>query len=450
MWEADGMQMPGWHGNDGNAAYLDKTLRHQPIELSLDDSVSGMEVLRLWLRATMASLFVLLFFVLIAALAAATEGIGGGSSDDGFGDSGDDYSFARGTFATGAYLSTAIFWIVLLFVKRREPIGEWRVLLADSADRTNSAYSQIVGSLRNRQIPVLIAYRRIDTGLGRHSVNNRLVLSYGDYNAYVSVFPYGTSLYLGWMMWRKRLGIVLLIRFATDGIAAMLKRGDLESRALRTETARAMREAVHSACREGLHAALDERPVPIEFGFPHGMPPIEETRVPVAQSAQAPGYVPAPGQAHQPTGPNWQSGPSAQPDAPVPFDTQYGLHQPYPQNPPSQPYSLNPPSQPYLRIPPSQPSPQVPPGGPSGPRDTWGQSYPQAAPQDGAAYPQGARLPPEQGWSAPPPDQPDADSTYRLYPPAGTFLPPGGAAATPPPPAGGNWPPPEEEGPAFR
>ncbi|MCK9897257.1 hypothetical protein, partial [Frankia sp. AgB32] len=335
MWGAEGMQMPGWQGNDGNAAYLDKTLRHHPIELSLDDGVSGMEIFRLWVRATLVSFVVLAFFVLIAGLAAVSEAIGGNSSADSYdGSGGGNYSFAEGTFQAGGWISTVVFFVVLLFVKRREPIGEWRVLLADSADRTDSAYSQIAGTVRNRQIPVQIAYRRIDTGLGRDRINNRLVLSSEGYNAYISVFPYGTSLYLGWMMWRTRLGIRLMIQFVSDGISTLLRRNDLESRVLRTETARAMREAVHAACREGLHAALDGRTVSTDFGFPEGLPPIDEARVPVAQSGPSSRFGPAQNPAHQPAGPGWPPVPVPQPAPSAPGNPSYPPGQPFPQGQP--------------------------------------------------------------------------------------------------------------------
>lgn len=32
--------LPGWRGGDGNAAYLDKTLRHEPMAIYLDESVN--------------------------------------------------------------------------------------------------------------------------------------------------------------------------------------------------------------------------------------------------------------------------------------------------------------------------------------------------------------------------------------------------------------------------
>jgi hypothetical protein len=36
-----------------------------------------------------------------------------------------------------------------------------------------------------------------------------------------------------------------------------------------------MREAVHAACREGLIVAIDQTAIPVEYGFPQGLPPIE-------------------------------------------------------------------------------------------------------------------------------------------------------------------------------
>jgi hypothetical protein len=93
----------------------------------------------------------------------------------------------------------------------------------------------------------------------------------------VSVFGYGTSLYLGWMMWRSRRGYLLIGKYLADLVNGMLGRIDPETVILRTERPRAMREAVHAACREGLYVAIQEQNVPVAFGFPHGLPPIDGT-----------------------------------------------------------------------------------------------------------------------------------------------------------------------------
>jgi len=69
-------------------------------------------------------------------------------------------------------------------------------------------------------------------------VQNRLILVEGQYRVYVSVFPFGTSLYLGWIMYRHRGGAELIGRFVVDLFASLSGRLDDIGRMLRTERPR--------------------------------------------------------------------------------------------------------------------------------------------------------------------------------------------------------------------
>ncbi|MFF0111433.1 hypothetical protein [Streptomyces prasinus] len=265
--------LPGWRGGDANAAYLDKNLRHTPVETHLDDSVRWQQLLQLFVYAVLASFLAFLppfFFGLVLLVAGSGEG------------------FAVMTVL--AYIvSGAAFWVTLLGMRLVEPIAEWRVLLADRSGSLDSAYASIMGTLRGRSIPVDRAERVIATGLGRDQVRNRLVLSEGKCQVYVSVFSYGTSLYLGWQMWRSRRGYALIGGFASDLLASIMGRLSPERIMMRTEGVRAMREAVHAACREGLATAVDQLVVPVTYGFPQGLPPVQADR---AKSAPTPGLDP--------------------------------------------------------------------------------------------------------------------------------------------------------------
>ncbi|MEU6227271.1 hypothetical protein [Streptomyces sp. NPDC047042] len=261
--------LPGWRGGDANAAYLDKNLRHFPVETSLDDSVSWRLLLQLFVYAFLASFLAFLpvfFFGLFLLLLGSAEGFA--------------FMFALSYVASGV-----AFWVTLLGVRMIEPIAEWRVLLADRAGSLDSAYVSIAGTLAQRSIPVDRAERVIATGLGRDQVRSRLVLSEGRCQAYVSVFSYGTSLYLGWQMWRSRRGYVLIGGWVSDLIANVMGRLSPERIMMRTEGVRAMREAVHAACREGLATAVDQVVVPVSYAFPQGLPPV---RADHAKSAPMP------------------------------------------------------------------------------------------------------------------------------------------------------------------
>lgn len=275
--------LSGWRGGDGNAAYLDKTLRHHAVEISFDDTVNWRTLLTIWLRAAavgMVVFFVFLFFGLFGAA----------SSDD-------VDSVLIGAPMFGAQFGFVAFWVVLLVSKVSEPIGEWRVLLADQARHTESAYAEIARVVQERRLPMVPVFRRIRTGGRYPHVTHRMVLQDGSYVAYLSVFAYGTSLYMGWTMWRNRRGAALVGQFLTDLGRGLFGGADMEKVMMRTEPPRAMREALHAAAREGLHVAVEGRLVSPAVAFPQGMPYIEEdAAAPVPAQVQAPAPPPMPPQ----------------------------------------------------------------------------------------------------------------------------------------------------------
>ncbi|HYS35908.1 MAG TPA: hypothetical protein VEO01_09775 [Pseudonocardiaceae bacterium] len=262
--------MPDYRGGGADDAYLDKMLRYNEIELGFDESVGWRALWHLWLRAFIAAFVpwaVFAFFAALSGISSFASSASGGPPSGGS---------AAVLFTVGDLIGFVIFWVVMLFSKVPEPIAEWRVLLPDRGDKADSVYSHISGTLRERQSPIGWRVRRIRTGLGQRNVSNRLVMQERTYTAYVSVFSYGTSLYLGWMMWRSRRGASLVKQFILDVIEGMAGRKDLERQMMRTERPRAMREAIHAACREGLYSAAEGRDVPLNYGFPQGLPQIED------------------------------------------------------------------------------------------------------------------------------------------------------------------------------
>ncbi|RPE36546.1 hypothetical protein EDD38_4921 [Kitasatospora cineracea] len=286
------LPVPGWNGGDGNNAYLDKTLRHMPVETVLDDRVSGRALLRMAARALLVSwvvwLVVLVFGLLIA--------LAGSSSTDRYGSS-------DPTEAVGAFLGVPVyaglaglvaFVLALLVGKLTEPIAEWRVLLHARAD-VDSAYNQICNVVAERGYPLAPSVEAVREYGG---ISRRLVLAQHDCTAHISVFNYGSSLYLGWQMWRTRSKFRLFVQFVTDNVSGG---SDLRSAMSRTGQVRAMREAVHAACREGLVVAIEQRPVQLQVQFPQVAPvstakvvgPQQRSSVPPAPPA-APPVPPAP------------------------------------------------------------------------------------------------------------------------------------------------------------
>lgn len=264
-------------GDSGDTAYLDKTLRHRPVELYFDESVTPRSLFLLWLRATMTAggfLAIVGFLLILLSLNGSADAV-------------------IVLLTIVLVISFAGFWVVLLATKLQEPISEWHVLLADRAAAAESVYNVVVGRSRDRGLPLYPYTRRLATSFG--PVSSRLVLVDGHYEAFVTVFPYGSGLYLGWTMWRSRRGAHLIGRYIADIFRSMGGQLDPVARMLRTEQARAMREAVHAVCREGLHVAVEQTEVPDSYAFPHGLPPVETFAVsaPMPVSAPSPVLPPA-------------------------------------------------------------------------------------------------------------------------------------------------------------
>ena len=221
---------------DADAVYLQKTLRHEPMELALNDAVSRRMFGTLMARAWLAWAVVIIPLGIIGALAA----VGGGGVI---------------VLVLAFLVSIAVFWIVLLTSKVTEPIGEWRTLLADRAGQSESYYRTINAVLHRRELPITPRLRLIQLNTKGRPVKLMIELSENEYHTYVTVFPYGTSLYVGWQMWRRRSGAQLVKRLLVD----LVKGADLVTVMLRTDRARAVREAVHLACREAVYVTPDER-----------------------------------------------------------------------------------------------------------------------------------------------------------------------------------------------
>ncbi|TVZ78034.1 hypothetical protein FB157_13658 [Streptomyces sp. BK340] len=210
----------------------------------------GRALFRLWLRATFLS--VLLFVVLV--ILSAVVGLGG----------------SAGVWGVLDVAAVAAFLWVFLRGEYTEPLGEWSVLLADSAPLADNAYSHIFGALKTRRVPASIEAARVLDGPG--SVINRIVLVDGDHTVYITVFPYGSSLYLGWSMQRTYRGKRTLSHLITHAMRGTGRGGLDHARATRAERHRALRHTAQAACREGMDALATGRHVPMEYRFPQDLP----------------------------------------------------------------------------------------------------------------------------------------------------------------------------------
>ena len=151
-----------------------------------------------------------------------------------------------------------------------------------------SVYNVIVGRARDRNLPLYPYTRRLPTSFG--PVSNRLVLVDGHYEAFITVFGYGSGLYLGWTMWRSRRGAHLIGRYIGDIFRSMAGQLDPVARMLRTEAGPRHARSSARGLPRGPAVAVEQTDVPDSYAFPQGLPPVETYAVsaPVPLSAPSP------------------------------------------------------------------------------------------------------------------------------------------------------------------
>lgn len=263
--------------DDGDATYIEKTLRHTPTDLLLDETPPGVLLRAAWRRSVKGAFgtFIVCLIVWIFTSAPFLGSNYRGSYENGAGNAATEDGSGNAFTIIGVLAPIIVFvvsWIAFLAGEKQEAISEWCTLLGGRSEAANSVYSHIAGGLRERRLPIQnYLVKRTPTRFG--ATGNRLVLVDGYHYVYVSVFSYGTGLYLGWTMWRVRAGSFLVRQYFIES-AANGGGGPL-SRILNLERLKAMREAVHAVCREALHAAIENVEIPEYYGFPSGMPPIE-------------------------------------------------------------------------------------------------------------------------------------------------------------------------------
>lgn len=224
------------------------------VETDLMDVISGSEAKRI-LRRTFGGALIIL---LITYFAGPLAGLSGSGADE----------QGSGTTTFGSLLT--FLWIAWhLFMPRTEILSDWHLLLDGKAWISDTAYGVVFVSLRqDHAIPATIEPRRMRVGPPVRGMRNLLRVRIGKYLAYISVFPFGNDLFLGWTLWRRQIPIMIVFRW----IAAFLGGDPGFSGIIDVEPIKAMREAVHNALRRGIEAAMIGRQIPIAQSFGYELP----------------------------------------------------------------------------------------------------------------------------------------------------------------------------------
>jgi hypothetical protein len=172
---------------------------------------------------------------------------------------------AAGGMGTGVFavwkicasLCLLILLCAFLFLPVTALLSEWKFLVDDKGAAGPVAFDHISYVLRRRQTPLeSVQVRRLRLPGGE--TRDYLELRRGIFTGFISCFPQGRDLYVGWTFWLSlapwRWFLMALVRIWQN----MTQHGTDLYQTLRYESAKAMRDAMHSAAREGLDVAAGQ------------------------------------------------------------------------------------------------------------------------------------------------------------------------------------------------
>ncbi len=150
-----------------------------------------------------------------------------------------------------AYLAfTGAAWLVgfLLWTMRRaqDGVSGWQVVIDGRSGEARAARSHLSQELAHRLVGTK-ARRQLAQRGGQEMIRIQL----GTYSCYVSVFPFGTDLFVGWIMTDEPSFWNVLGRW----LSTVFRFRGWFTRELRSYEAKALRDVVHNATREAVALA---------------------------------------------------------------------------------------------------------------------------------------------------------------------------------------------------
>jgi hypothetical protein len=151
-----------------------------------------------------------------------------------------------------AALAVAIlFWIIPVPAL----LGQWTMLVENSADASGAAFENIAAAFRDHDIPLdLLDVRAVSPP--HECTRDYLELRRGRFSGFISCFPHGRDLYVGWTFFLRMSPGRLMLWSIGRSVQHMTRRGGDIQRALWFESTRALVAAMHSAALAGVSAAV--------------------------------------------------------------------------------------------------------------------------------------------------------------------------------------------------
>lgn len=149
-------------------------------------------------------------------------------------------------------------WLLVLVVFAFLPvlvsISEWKFMVDGKAEASSETFAHIAWVMSQRQTPIdKLDVRRVR--LGRQVSRDYLYAGLRPFRAYVSCFPFGSDLYVGWTFWWRLSTVRWWLLIIQRLFQTITLRGSEIHSVHRYDHAKALREAIHSATREGVDAA---------------------------------------------------------------------------------------------------------------------------------------------------------------------------------------------------
>lgn len=163
-------------------------------------------------------------------------------------------------FLVGVRSSSTLSYLGLLwtavwfFIPVGVSISEWKLMVDGQAAAAPQAFDHIAWVFHRRKTPVdRLSVRRLM--LGGQASRDYLYVQLGVFRGYVSCFPFGDDLYIGWTFWWRLSTWTWWAILCRRAFQALTLRGSELHNILRYDNAKALREAIHGAAREGVDAA---------------------------------------------------------------------------------------------------------------------------------------------------------------------------------------------------
>jgi hypothetical protein len=151
-----------------------------------------------------------------------------------------------------AALAVAIlFWIIPVPAL----LGQWTMLVESSADASGAAFENIATAFREHDVPLdSLDVRAVSPP--HECARDYLELRRGRFSGFISCFPHGRDLYVGWTFFLRMSPGRLMLWSIGRSVQHVTRRGGDIQRALWFESSRALVAAMHSAALAGISAAV--------------------------------------------------------------------------------------------------------------------------------------------------------------------------------------------------